>query len=132
MKIIAIALISSLLASSSALASSAVAATAAKVEQESVAWRNVAEAISLGTTVKVQTIDGKRIKGTLMRVDDQAISIKKNARIPEAATLVAYERISNMERDHSGGFGWGKAIGFGVAAGAGAILTILAIALQLD
>lgn len=100
--------------------------------QERDDWRKVAEAIPLGSRVKVQTTEGRRLGGTLMRVDDQAISIKRNVRIPEAATIVPYESIGDLQREHGGGMGWGKAIGIGLAAGTSAIVTIFLIALQLD
>ena len=99
--------------------------------QEAAQWRKVAEAIPLGSKVKIQTVEGKRVSGTLMRVDETAVTIKKHTRLPEAPVSVSYDRIANIERE-GGGMGWGKAIGLGVAAGAGAILTILVIALQLD
>jgi hypothetical protein len=120
MKKIAVILIAALLASTTTFA------------QETDTWRNVAAAVPLGSKVRVQTVTGKRVTGTLMRVDDKAITVKKNNRMPEPAVVVSYDVIANMERDHNGGMNWAKAIGFGVAAGAGAILTILAIALQLD
>jgi len=100
--------------------------------QERDAWRKVAESIPLGSKVKVQTVQGRRFTGTLMRVDDQGISIKKSARIPEAATIIPYDSISIIERDGGGGMGWGKAIGIGLAAGASAIVTIFILALQMD
>jgi hypothetical protein len=99
--------------------------------QEAAAWRKVAEAIPLGSKVKVQSFEGRRVSGTLMRVDDRAILVKKNTRLPEAAVTVTYDEIANIERDH-GGMNWAKALGIGAAAGAGAILTIFVIALQLD
>jgi len=99
--------------------------------QEAAQWRKVAEAIPLGSKVKVQTLEGKRVSGTLMRVDDSAVTIKKHTRLPEAPVSVSYDRIANIERE-CGGMGWGKAIGMGVGAGAAAILTIFLIALQLD
>jgi SH3-like domain-containing protein len=99
--------------------------------QEAGAWRKVADAIPLGSKVKVQTLEGKRITGTLMRADETTVAIKKNTRLPEAAVIVTYDAISNLERDH-GGMNWAKALGIGAAAGAGAILTIFVIALQLD
>ena len=123
MKITAIALIVSLIALN---ASSAFA-------QEAQTWRKVADAIPLGTKVSVTTLEGRKVKGTLMRVDDTSVLVKKSTRIPEAPVVVTFEQISNIERDHGGnGMGWGKAIGFGVGAGAAAILTIMAIAFQLD
>ena len=122
MKAIAIALIVSLftLTASSAFA------------QESTDWHKVAEAIPLGTKVKVQTLDGKRVSGTLMRVDDAAVMVKKNTRRPEAAVTVTYDRITNIERENGGGLNWAKALGIGLGAGAGAMLTLFILALQMD
>ena len=99
--------------------------------QEATSWRKVAEAVPLGSKVKIQTFEGKRVSGTLMRVDEAGVAIKKNTRLPEAAVVVTYVSIANIERDH-GGMNWAKALGIGAAAGAGAILTIFVIALQLD
>jgi hypothetical protein len=100
--------------------------------QEAPSWRRVAAAIPLGSKVKVQTIEGRRVSGTLMRVDDAAVVVKRHTRMPESAVTVTFEQIANMERSHGDGMSWGKAIGMGVSVGAGAILTILVIALQLD
>ena len=101
--------------------------------QEAQTWRKVADAIPLGSRVSVHTLDGRKVKGTLMGVDDTSMMVKKSTRIPEAPVLVTFEQIGNIEREHGGGgMGWGKAIGFGVGAGAAAILTIMAIAFQLD
>ena len=61
--------------------------------QESTDWRKVAEAVPLGTKVKVQTQDGKRVSGTLMRVDDTSVMLKRNTRLPEPAVPVAFDRI---------------------------------------
>ena len=99
--------------------------------QEAAAWRKVADAIPLGSKIRIQTFEGKRVTGTLMRVDDTAVTIKKNTRMPEAAVIVTYDAIGNLERDR-GGMNWAKALGIGAAAGAGAILTIFVIALQFD
>jgi hypothetical protein len=100
--------------------------------QEGTAWRKVADGIPLGSKVKIQTLEGRRVGGTLMQVDDRAVMVKKNTRTPEAAVIVTYDQIANLEREHGQGMTWGKAIGLGIGAGAGAILTILVIALQLD
>ena len=101
--------------------------------QEASTWRKVAEAIPLGSKVKIQLTDGKRVGGTLMRVDDTGVLVKKNTRVPESPITVTYDQIGNLERNHGGGgMSWGKAIGLGIGAGAGAILTILVIALQMD
>jgi hypothetical protein len=100
--------------------------------QDTVVWRDVAEAIPLGTKVKVQTLDGQRVAGTLVRVEERALQLKRDARRPEAATVIAFDRISNIEKVNGGGMTWAKAVGIGLGVGAGAILTIFVIALQLD
>ena len=100
--------------------------------QDTVEWRKVAEAVPLGTKVKVQTLDGKRVNGTLVQVDDRSLHVKRSARRPEAATVVAFDRISNIEKDNGGGTTWAKALGIGLGVGAGAIITMFVIALQLD
>lgn len=100
--------------------------------QEAATWRKVADTIPLGSRVKVHTLDGRRVTGTLMRVDDTSVLIKKNTRIPEPAVAVTFDQLSNIERDRGNSMNWAKALGVGAAAGAGAILTIFVIALQLD
>lgn len=102
------------------------------LEQEANDWHTVANAIPLGSKVKVRTTDGARYSGTLMRVDDTSVSVKRNARVPEPAVTVTFDRMANLERDHGGGFSFGKALAIGVGTGAGAILTMLVIAMHLD
>ena len=99
--------------------------------QDAQMWRTVAEAIPLGTKVEVQTLDGRRVTGTLMRVDQTSVLIKKSSRTPAPPIQVSFEQTANIEKS-GGGLSWGKAIGIGVATGASAILTIFVIALQLD
>ena len=100
--------------------------------QEPDTWSKVANAIPLGSKVKIQRVDGSRVSGTLMRVDEATLTLKRNTRLPEAPIAVTFDQIANLEREHGGGMSWGKAIGIGLGAGAGAILTIFVIALQLD
>jgi hypothetical protein len=116
MRTIAIVIIATLLTSTSTLA------------QEADAWRKVAETIPLGTKVKVQTFEGKRITGTLMRVDDKEILIKKNTRRPEPAAVVVFDDVAKIERDKDGGANVGKAIAIGLATGASVVLSLFLIA----
>ena len=116
MRSIAVIIISSLLLSSAAFA------------QEADAWRKVAETIPLGTKVKVQTFEGKRFSGTLMRVDGKEVLIKKNTRRPEPAVEILFDDIAKIERAKEGGSGVGKAVAIGVATGATVILSLFLIA----
>lgn len=100
---------------------------------EAAAWQKVAEAIALGSKVKVQLADGRRLNGTLMRVDDTAIMVKRNTRRPEPAVVVPFTEIGKLERDQdNGGAHIAKAIGIGLAAGAGVFFSLILIALQMD
>jgi len=122
MKITALALIVSLL---TLTAPSAFA-------QEANDWRQVAAAVPLGSKIKVQTVDGRRISGTLMRVDSTELLVKRDTRYPEPAIAVAFADVARVERHKEGGFNVGKAIAIGVASGAGAMLTLILFAMQLD
>lgn len=57
---------------------------------------------------------------------------KRNTRRPEPAVRVTFESIANMERDTGGGMNWAKPLGIGLGAGAGVIMALFIIALQLD
>ena len=128
------ALILSVLASGSAVAAEPRRRTAATQTQQNEAetWRKVAEAIPLGSKVKIQTLENKRISGTLMRVDSTTVMLKRNTRRPEAATAVNFADIAKMERDHGSGVNIGKAIAIGAATGAAAMITLILFAMQLD
>lgn len=137
MRFIAIGVIFSLLAvnANEAFAQrndlSAEAPQGAKVEAEM--WRNVAAAIPLGTKVKIQTLENKRIGGVLMGVDGTSVMVKRNSRRPEPAFSIPFDDVAKIERDNgSGGVNVAKAIGIGLAAGGGVILSLFPIALQFD
>ena len=100
---------------------------------EAAAWKEVAGAIPLGSRVKAQTVEGRRISGTLMQVNDGSVLVKRNTRLPEPAVSIAFTDLSRLERDHgSGGINLAKAVGIALAAGAGVMVTLFAIAMQLD
>jgi hypothetical protein len=100
---------------------------------EAAAWKDVAAAIPLGSRVKAQTVEGRRISGTLMQVGDGTVLVKKNTRLPEPAVSIAFTDLSRLERDHgNGGINLAKAVGIALAAGAGVMITLFAIAMQLD
>ena len=125
MRIITIGLVLSMLAMSAADAF-------AQPQNEAETWRKVAEAMPLGSKVKIQTLQNKRFSGTLMRVDSTTVMLKRNTRRPEAATAVNFADIAKMERDHSTGVNIGKAIAIGAATGAAAMITLILFAMQLD
>jgi hypothetical protein len=99
---------------------------------EANAVRQMAAAIPLGTRVKVRTSGGRRLTATLMSVTDEAIVVKREARVPEPAVSIRFDEVIELQRDEArSGFSLGKALGIGLAAGAGAILTLFAIAVSI-
>ena len=131
MRITAIAIICSLLLSTAAYGP-AFAKGYGGAGQEADAWRKVADSIPLGSKVKIQTYEGKRINGTLMRVDGNQILVKRNTRRPEPAVTVMFDDMSKLERDQNGGSNLAKAAVIGLATGAGVIFSLFLIALQFD
>jgi hypothetical protein len=101
-------------------------------EVEAAAMRHVADALPLGTRVKIQLQSGRRLTATLLSVEADAIVVKRDARVPEPAVTIPFSEVAQLQRDQKSGFSIAKAIGLGLAAGAGAILTIFAIAVSLD
>jgi hypothetical protein len=61
-----------------------------------------------------------------MSVTDEAVIIKKKTRLPEPAVTIAFTDLARLELQTSEGMSPGKVIGIGLAAGAGAILTLFA------
>jgi hypothetical protein len=104
----------------------------AQQQNEAEMWRNVAEAIPLGTKVKIQTLENKRVSGVLMRVDATSVMVKRNSRRPEPAISIPFDDVAKIERENGGGVNVAKAIGIGLAAGGGVILSLFLIALQFD
>ena len=102
-------------------------------QAEANAWRQVAEAIPLGSRVKIQTSTGQRLNGTLMRVDGDAVMVKRNTRRPEPAVVVPFDQVSTLEREQKGdSMNIGKAIAISVATGAGIVLSMILFAMQFD
>ena len=101
-------------------------------DAEEDAFRELAAGIPLGSRIKVQSRDGRRLTATLMSITDEAIIVKRESRVPEPAMSIPFAELTRLQRDEKSGFSLGKAIGIGLAAGVGAILTLFAIAVSVD
>ena len=104
----------------------------ATTETEAKALREMAAAIPLGSRVKAQTNEGKRFTGTLMSVTAEAVIIKKRTRLPEPAVTIPFAELAGLERQVNEGMSIAKVLGVGLAAGAGAILTLFAFVAMID
>jgi hypothetical protein len=94
---------------------------------EAAAFRQMASGIPVGSRVRVETTGGRRLTATLMQVTDEAIVVKRESRVPEPALTIGFDELSSLKRHEPRGPGLAKAVGIGLAAGAGAILTLFAI-----
>jgi hypothetical protein len=101
-------------------------------EAEVAAFKQMAAGIPLGSRIVVRTKEGRRLRATLMAVEDERIVVKRDSRVPEPAVEVAFSDLARLERESKGGFSFVKALGIGLAAGVGAILTLFAIAVSVD
>jgi hypothetical protein len=101
-------------------------------DAETVAFKRMAEGIPPGTRISLRTKEGRRMNATLMAVEADRLVVKRDSRVPEPAVGIAFADLSRLERESKGGFSMGKALGIGLAAGVGAILTLFGIAVAID
>ena len=86
-----------------------------------------AQRLPAGSRVKVETSNGRVIRGTLLKADAQALTVQRNTRIPEAPVDVAVETIVRVTLDERRGMSTAKAVGIGVASGAATFFGILLV-----
>jgi hypothetical protein len=101
-------------------------------QAEAAAFKQLASGMPLGSRVKVQSREGRRLTGTLLTVTDTGIVIKREARVPESAVSISFAELTRLQLEEKSGFSMGKALGVGLAAGVGAILTMFAIAVSMN
>jgi hypothetical protein len=93
-----------------------------------VTMADYAHRIPAGSRVRIERSAGNVIRGTLLQVGAQSLTIQANARIPEAPFEVPLATITRLTLDDArGGSSTAKAIAIGVASGVGAFLAILGI-----
>jgi len=89
------------------------------------------KAIPPGARIALTLTDGKRMKGTLMVVQEDAIVVRPRTRVPEPAQTLPLAQIATIETERESGMG--RAIAIGAAVGAGAALGVfLAILVALS
>ena len=67
-----------------------------------------------------------------MNVTDDTIVVKRDSRVPEPALSIRFDELSSLKRQEPRGIGLGKALGIGLAAGGGAMLTLFLIVLSIE
>jgi hypothetical protein len=90
-------------------------------------WRTFAQKLDTGSALVVRLQNGQRFHATLIDARADALVVQPRTRRPVPVQPIAYEAISTLERDERRGMGAAKALGIGIAAGAGTFFAILAI-----
>jgi hypothetical protein len=89
-------------------------------------WRNFAQRVDVGTELNVQLNDGRRVRATLVGVQDDAVLLQPKTRIAVPVQAVRYNDIVRMEPRKAGNSN-GKAVAIGVATGVGTFFGIMAL-----
>jgi hypothetical protein len=93
--------------------------------------RSYVEKLPIGSTVKVKMKEGKGVKGTLMLVESDAIVVKPKTRIARPERRLPLTEIEFVELQERNGSSIAKAVGIGLATGAGAFLGLMLLAVAI-
>ena len=80
--------------------------------------------LPIGSRVRVHLVDGRQERGTLMDATAERLVIQPRTRIPERPVQIPIDRVAAVELERGNG-SVARAIGIGIAAGAGAFFGIL-------
>ena len=80
--------------------------------------------LPVGARVRVHLHDGGRKRGTLMDATSERLVVQPRTRIPEPPLQIPLDRVIAVEVE-SGNGGIGRAIGIGIAVGAGTFFGVM-------
>ena len=84
-----------------------------------------------GTTIRVDRVTGRSVRGALLKATPEAIVVQPRTRLPEPPVEIRIADIVRVLPEANGGRSLGKAIGAGAAAGAGAALGVFLVLLAI-
>lgn len=91
-------------------------------------WVRYAERLPIGSTVRVRTIDGRRMTAVLAIVDDTGITLEPKTRVPEPPRHIPFGQLRQLELKQNGS-SVAKTVAIGVGVGASTFFGILLITL---
>lgn len=100
---------------------------AGRVQRTDDYWYAYASKLPIGATVRVRTASGQRHTGVLTLVNRDGITVEPRTRVPEPPLHVPFAQMEQLQLKENGS-SVAKAIGIGIAVGAG---TFFGIALLL-
>lgn len=87
-------------------------------------WIAYTSKLPIGATVRVRTIDGKRLTAVLAIVDQTGITLESKTRIPEPPRHIPFDQLSQLELKQNGS-SVAKSVAIGVGTGAATFFSIL-------
>ena len=87
--------------------------------------------LPIGAIVKVKLKEGKGVTGTLMVIEPDAIVVKPKTRISRPERRLPLTEIEFVELQERNGASIAKAVGIGLATGAGAFLGLMLLAIAV-
>jgi hypothetical protein len=85
--------------------------------------------LPLGAAVRVERARGRALRGTLLKATERSLILQPRTRLPEPPVEVPLSEVLSVVPESTNGANLAKAIGIGVAAGAGAALGVFLIIL---
>jgi hypothetical protein len=105
-------------------------AASAQVLSQADVWRQFAERLPTGASVRVRTSSGERFTGWLLAVDGEGIAVNPRTRVPEPMRRVPFDGIASIETVSNKGASLAKAAAVGAGVGAGVFVGLLMLALS--
>ena len=97
-----------------------------------VVMRDYLGRLPAGSRVTAITVDGTRVSGTLLAVDEHRLVVQPQGRLPEPSRALPIASLQRVEPQPAGGNGpVAKAVVIGVVTGAAAFLTMLLVTLAM-
>jgi hypothetical protein len=91
-------------------------------------WTKYIASIPVGTRVRVELADGRRMQAVMMGVEGTEVLLQPRGRLPEPVQRLPLDSVRAIERRENGGVNAGKAILIGAVSGVAAFLGLLAFA----
>ena len=88
-------------------------------------WRQYAQKLPAGSTLRVRTTSGDRVTGTLLVVSDESLTVSPRTRVPEPTREIRFDDVRQMDVVTSHGADLAKAAAVGAGVGAGVFFGLL-------
>jgi len=92
-------------------------------------WQTLVSRLEAGASVEVRLKDGRRIRGTVVTSDAEALQVKPHTRLPEPIRAIPFGDVDSIERWKEGMMpGTKTLVGIGIGAGIWFLAVVMALA----